>query len=264
MPTELLPSLLKAGGVAALAIGVAYLLYREIIKLGVVPKLKQWQGFALLCLLAILVFVIVMTVLVRRPSEQQQLVGELPSVNHFQLDAIDGIYCEKNNVSKPFAPYFDSIDINLGACNGSDQFGSRSYRVDWQPSKSKSETINSRRGYDHCFASDFSERAPKFLQEVQRSFEQDKDAVPCKVSFYMIRQIRVSYVDLRNQSRAVAFIQLFNRDGSGKFEIEQVGTINLARSAEMESLAQEPNGGIARSSVLRIAGQYNYPGVPRQ
>ena len=61
MVQQLLLSLLKAGGIAALAIGVFYLLYREIIKLGIFPKLTQRQAFALLCLLALLVFVIAIT-----------------------------------------------------------------------------------------------------------------------------------------------------------------------------------------------------------
>jgi hypothetical protein len=78
VPSDLLPSLLKAGGLAALSIGVVYLLYSEIIKLRVVPKLRQWQGFALLCLLAILVFAVAMTVLLQREnvaSARDQLIA---------------------------------------------------------------------------------------------------------------------------------------------------------------------------------------------
>ena len=47
-------------------------------------------------------------------------------------------------------------------------------------------------------------------------------------------------------------------------EIEQTDTTNLARSDQMESLAQEPNGGVASDRLLTVAAQYRYPGVPRQ
>jgi hypothetical protein len=40
MDSALLENLLKAGGVAALAIGVVYLIYRQIIAKGIFPKLK--------------------------------------------------------------------------------------------------------------------------------------------------------------------------------------------------------------------------------
>jgi hypothetical protein len=63
MASEMLLSLLKAGGLAALAIGVIYLFYKQIIRLPIFPKLRQWQAFSLLCLLAFLTFAIAMTVL---------------------------------------------------------------------------------------------------------------------------------------------------------------------------------------------------------
>lgn len=196
-------------------------------------------------------------------SPQAQLAGELPPINHFQLDSRDGIFCERNNVYKPFAPFFDSVDINIGACSGSEQFGSRTYRVEWQLAKPKATPFAERRGYDHCFASDFSEVAPKLIQSLQQSFAQLKDLVPCKVSIYAIRQIRLSYIDLRSQSREVAFLQFYNRGGTQRLEIEQVGTSNLARSDQMESLVQEPGGGVALDRLLEVARQYRYPGIPR-
>lgn len=260
---ELLSSLLKAGGISGLAIGVVYLLYHEIIKLGVIPKLKQWQGFSLLCLLAVLVFIITMTILLKKTTEQL-LDGELPPGNHFQMDARDGIFCEQKNVYQPSAQYFDLININIGACNGSDQYGSRSYIIEWQPSKPASVTFAKRRGYDHCFVSNLAERAPPFLQEVQVAFDRNKKAIPCKISLSMMRQIKMTYVDLRNKSWEVAFIQSYNRGETGHYEIEQASTANLARSDEMERLSQEPSGGIALGIPLEIASQYGYPEIPKQ
>lgn len=75
----MLLALLKAGGISALAIGVVYLIYREIIRRGVIPRIKQWQGFALLCLLSLSVFVIVMTTILRANSKSapgRDSVGE--------------------------------------------------------------------------------------------------------------------------------------------------------------------------------------------
>ena len=261
--TELLPSLLKAGGIASLSIGVVYLIYREIIKLGVVPKLKQWQGFALLCLLAVLVFVIAITVLLRE-SDTPKLEGELPPINHFQLDSKYGIFCEKKNVYKPFSPFFDSVDINISACNSSNQSGSRTYRIDWQPLNPRPVTFSERRGYDHCFVSDFSERAPQFIQNLDLAFKRSIEAIPCKVTLYMSRQIRMSYTDLHNQPIEVAFIQTYNMGDTKQFEIEQVGTAKLPRSDEMESVTQEPDGSVVLDRLLEISAQYGYPGVPKQ
>ena len=261
---ELLPNLLKAGGIAGLVIGVVYLIYRQILELGVIPRLKQWQGFALLCLLAVLVFATAITVLFPRKPEPSLLDGELPPANHFQADARDGIFCEQRNVDKPFVPFFDAIDITLKACTGSEKSGSRGYRVDWQPSKPREVTFVKRRGYDHCFVSDFAERAPAFVQNLQAAFDQNKDSVPCQIGLAMTRQIRITYLDLRNQSREVAFIQSYNRGGTGRFEIEQVATKNLARSDQMIGLAQDVNSSVSPERLITIAGQYGFPGIPRQ
>lgn len=264
MPTELLPSLLKAGGVTALSIGVVYLLYREIIKLGVVPKLRQWQGFALLCLLAVLVFAIAMTVLLQRENQGLAVEGELPPVSHFQLDSAAGVFCEQKNVHRPFAPFFDTVAIQLANCAGSAQSGSRTYRIDWQPSGSRQVPTSNRRGFDYCFPSDFAERAPPFLGEIQEAFKRNADKVPCDVSISMARQIRLSYVDLRNQSQEVAFMQFLNRGGDRRMEIEQIGTTNLARSDQMAALPQEPGGGVSDSTILEVAGEFRYTGIPRR
>ena len=78
LPTDFLLSLLKAGGLSALSIGVVCLIYWEIVRRDVFPKLRQWQAFVLLCLIAILVFAIAMTVLLRREnvaSARDQLVA---------------------------------------------------------------------------------------------------------------------------------------------------------------------------------------------
>jgi hypothetical protein len=64
MPT-LLTSLLKVGGVTALTIGVFYLLYRQLLSLRIFSRLGATQTFALISLLAILVWLTAMTALVR-------------------------------------------------------------------------------------------------------------------------------------------------------------------------------------------------------
>jgi hypothetical protein len=73
MFVDVLPLLAKAGGISALAIGAAYLLYSQIIKAGVIPRLRQWQGFVLLCLLAVLIFAIAVLVLIRRDDDSPSL-----------------------------------------------------------------------------------------------------------------------------------------------------------------------------------------------
>ncbi len=60
---SLLEALLKAGGTSALAIGAAYAFYVAIVNAKVIPKLQQKQGFYLLCLLAILIFLLALRVL---------------------------------------------------------------------------------------------------------------------------------------------------------------------------------------------------------
>lgn len=82
MSADLLAMLVKAGGISALAIGVVYLLYSQIIKAGIIPKLRQWQGFTLLCLLAVLIFGVAVVVLVKpqnSPLESAHVSIEIPS-----------------------------------------------------------------------------------------------------------------------------------------------------------------------------------------
>ena len=100
---EILPSLLKAGGIAALAIGVVYLVYREILKFGIIPKLRQWQGFALLCLLAVLIFAIAMTVLNRispasDQNEQRRIAQSI--INNLRDQRFDAVYATFSDLGK--------------------------------------------------------------------------------------------------------------------------------------------------------------------
>ncbi len=196
------------------------------------------------------------------PQVSPPPTAELPSPSHFQLDPIQGIFCERDNVKKPTQQSFDSVDINIGACNGSGPFGSRTYRVDWQPSGSRFVHFTERRGHDHCYVSDFSEVAPSVVQALKSSFEQLKDLVPCKVSIHATRQIRMSYINLHNESKDVAFLQHYNQGDDQRFEVEQVPTTNLTRSNQMESLAPAPNGSVPLDRLLEVASQYHYPGIP--
>jgi hypothetical protein len=62
----LVASLAKAGGIADLAICVFFLTYREAIKQGLFPRLPQWQAFALLCLLLIIVTALALAAIKQR------------------------------------------------------------------------------------------------------------------------------------------------------------------------------------------------------
>ena len=54
----LLLGLYKFGGIAAVALGVFYLSLARLVRHGVIPRLKEWQAFVLICLLATFAFVI--------------------------------------------------------------------------------------------------------------------------------------------------------------------------------------------------------------
>jgi hypothetical protein len=300
---DLLTSLVKAGGVSALAIGVVYLIYKEIIKLGIVPKLKQWQGFALLCLLATMVFVVAILSLYKNDDakttdfvaadavqptpatlsktfsstdsteqtiEQNRQApvlissDELPPTSHFQLDTIEGVFCEEKNVHDPVMPYFDSIDISLQKCNGTNTSASRSYRIDWAPSGPKSVNPTKRRNYHQCFISDLSEHAPRLIDNLRRSFLKLHDAIPCDVSITISRIITASYTDLRNRPQKVAFMQTFNRGESKKFELEQVGIANLVRSDQLDPLSVDESHSVADQDLINISKAFRFPGVPAQ
>jgi hypothetical protein len=73
MSTTLLPYLLKASGISGLALGMLFLVYRETIKHGLFPKLRQWQAFALLCLLLIVVLTVTITTIELRAGRQSSI-----------------------------------------------------------------------------------------------------------------------------------------------------------------------------------------------
>jgi hypothetical protein len=52
----MLEGLLKLGGVTALAIGVFYLLYRQLLALRIFARLGAGQTFVIVCLVAVLVW----------------------------------------------------------------------------------------------------------------------------------------------------------------------------------------------------------------
>ena len=51
----------KFGGIAAVALGVLYLSLSRLVRHGVIPKLKQWQAFLVICLLATFALVIALS-----------------------------------------------------------------------------------------------------------------------------------------------------------------------------------------------------------
>ena len=52
----MLEALLKLGGVTALALGIFYLLYRQLLALKIFARLGAKQTFTIVCLLAVLVW----------------------------------------------------------------------------------------------------------------------------------------------------------------------------------------------------------------
>jgi len=57
---NMLLDLLKVGGITALAIGVLYLLYKQLMAMNIFPTLSKQQAFRLLVTLIILVFIVVL------------------------------------------------------------------------------------------------------------------------------------------------------------------------------------------------------------
>ena len=62
----MLETLTKIGGVTALAVGVFYLLYREIIRRNIFVSLSRTQTFAMFLTIAVLVWAVAMTALLFR------------------------------------------------------------------------------------------------------------------------------------------------------------------------------------------------------
>jgi hypothetical protein len=262
---DLLLPLLKAGGLAALAIGVVYLLYSQIIKLGIFPRLKQWQGFALLCLLAILVFIIAMTAL-RPRTTSPTLDGELPPDNHFQLDATQGVYCENKNVRDDFAQFFDYVEIGLQSCTGTipNASGSRSYRIIWPPQRPQSIVPESRRNYRQCFVSDLASHAPKLVDDLQNAFQRIQAQVPCQATVSVWRIISLSYTDLRDQSHQLAFGQSYNEGGGKAFGIRQIPTTARVAPADVPNeINVAVDAATLDSEIVEIVKQYRFPNIPR-
>jgi hypothetical protein len=78
---SLLQAVLKVGGITALAIGVFYLIYRQILQLQIFRKIGATQTFVVICLLAILTWSAAMAVLFVRDSSVNSFVLWSSGVN---------------------------------------------------------------------------------------------------------------------------------------------------------------------------------------
>ncbi|MGO8092260.1 hypothetical protein [Rhizobium leguminosarum] len=78
----MLTELLKIGGVAALSIGVMYLLYSQLMKMQIFRQMTQRQTFIVAMTLAFLVFFVVVTALSS---------GGLISFNSIKIDGSSGV-----------------------------------------------------------------------------------------------------------------------------------------------------------------------------
>jgi hypothetical protein len=74
MPEPLLQGLLKIGGVSALALGIFYLLYRQVLGLRIFAKMSQVQTFVMVGLVVFLVWSTAMTALVMNDSGVKALI----------------------------------------------------------------------------------------------------------------------------------------------------------------------------------------------
>jgi hypothetical protein len=253
MQLDFLRELLLSGGVSALSIGVMYLLYSALIKLGIFPKLKQWQAFVLLCLIATFVFVIVLVTL--QGHAAPKLAGELPPDLHFQLDANAGVFCDANNVRDAFVTFFDEAEIGISNCADNSQTGaSRAYRIDWPPLPEEIPPPENRHNYNQCFVSNFSKRAPVLVDGLDASFNRNHAHVPCEHRIGAFRGIRVTYNDIHNDGKRAAFVQSFM---GGKFAIRQVPFETLPDPAAMKSLSVGPDGSISGSMLLHLVQEYD-------
>jgi hypothetical protein len=213
--------------------------------------------------LAVLVFAIAMAALYRTTTSKVALDGELPPDNHFELDSVKGVFCETKNVRSARPQYFDVVDIGLSNCSGTSQSGSRSYRIVWPPQGPRSVVFESRRNFRQCDQSDFAERAPPFVTRLEQAFRRTRESVPCDVRVSVDRIIHLTYVDLRDESHEVAFLQSYNRDGkSREFGIEQASTKGLLQSDQMETFDAGLAGDVLDTILIQVAGQFGIPDVP--
>ncbi|MBD9437319.1 hypothetical protein IB223_14545 [Pseudoxanthomonas sp. PXM03] len=263
MDAQVLVALAKACGVAGLAIGVMWLIYREILRRDIFPRLKQWQAFTIICLITVLIFAVVMTALLANRGEPP-LPGELPASAHFQVDTKDGIFCEQNNVDDHAAPhFFDLLQVGLSGCPNTDRSGSRAYLVWPGPQEPRAWVPVSRKGYRHCGPSDFHETAPKLLNAVAAEFRAQHDQVPCEVTLSVERYSTISYLDIRNRPMQAAFIQSY-RPETG-FAMRQMNPHQFPDSSTQTSFQRTATSQIGDAQIARIYADFKpflYPQAP--
>jgi hypothetical protein len=229
-----------------------------MLRLRVVPKLKQWQGFSFLCLLAVLIFVVVAMAI--RSDRERRMQGELDPDLHFQTDSTAGLFCENDNVRDETVSFFDYIDINLGDCPEHPDFGSRAYRIEYPPEGPREVHPQARRNYRQCFVSDFVERAPLVVEAAEDFFERNKDEIPCEHSIFASRIMYVVYNNIRNETKRIAFVHRYNIGDEGKFDIFPATAV--AGSDQMQSVTMEPGFGFADSELMQVVADFGYLGVP--
>jgi hypothetical protein len=202
----------------------------------------------------------------RKEPAAALLPTELPPAEHFHLAATEGISCEVNNVRSPFPTYFDYVDIGLSNCNSTSSTwnsASRGYRIRWPQQAPRSVPPDTFPNFHMCFPSNLADIAPNFVRDLRAAFERNKARIPCDVHLAVWRPIRLSYVDLHNQSLEVAFAQSYNPGATPEFYISQTSTVNLLKSDVLPEFDATLTGEKLDQSVLSIAAQFQFPNIPR-
>ncbi|MDW9439254.1 MULTISPECIES: esterase/lipase family protein [Sinorhizobium] len=173
-----------------------------------------------------------------------------PSAPDIVADANAGLFCSRERVKKPFPTFFDYVNINLSNCTPANDGASRAFLVRYPSGQVRNTVPQTMAGYNHCFDSDFFEKAPRVDAAMDAAFAEIKDRVSCKMTSSVTRVINLGYITPENDSKTVAFAQMYDLGDDKELQIEQVPFTNVVQSQDLNSVALGSDEKFQTSDIL--------------
>ncbi|MGO7055956.1 esterase/lipase family protein [Rhizobium ruizarguesonis] len=177
-------------------------------------------------------------------------------------DAQAGLFCAIDQVKNPFPTFFDYVTVNVADCSPSNESASRSFLVSYPPSESAPARQMIMPGYANCFESDFYEKAPVVDNAIQSALTSLSNRISCTVTSSVTRVIKLGYINEENDSKTVAFAQMYDLGDDQRLTINQVPFTDVVNSEDLPQVKFGTNRKFSTSDILEQIRLFRIPGQP--
>lgn len=257
---EFLIGLLTAGGISALVVGVLYLLYREMIRRDVFSRMKPWQTFAFFCLVAVLIFSVVLVVLLEDDGNSGGAGNSnaKPPSEHFQADSRFGLFCENYNVFSEFVTYYNFAQVQASDCDDASKEVSIGFSVRNDSGQVFETSHQERSGFRACHTTDFPDFARKLYENANESLslasDQDRG---CSISVSGVTRVwNVKYTDINGDPKETHF-GLTYHGPDDSISVHQVSSNSVAKPSDWAIMAVTEGNVLRQSEAERVAGFFD-------